>query len=144
MTAPSLPACHNCGAALQGRFCATCGQEDRPLDPTVRDLVSELGRELSDLDGRIISSVRHLFLSPGLLTTEHFRGRRVAWVSPVRLYLVFSVAYFAIVSVTGVSPLNFNFRVTSNTDAETVQAVQQLGFSTEDELRRAANAALVT
>jgi hypothetical protein len=29
-------ACHNCGVLLQGRFCADCGQEDRPLDPLVR------------------------------------------------------------------------------------------------------------
>jgi hypothetical protein len=144
LTAPSLPACHNCGAALQGRFCVACGQKDQPLDPTVRDVVGEFARELSDLDGRILNSIRRLFLSPGFLTAEHFRGRRVAWVSPVRLYLVFSVAYFAIVSMTGVSPLNFNFRVTSDTDAETTQAVQQLGFSSEAELRRSANVALVT
>jgi hypothetical protein len=67
--------CHNCGAVLRGRFCADCGQQNRPLDPTLGEVVGEVAREISDLDGRIARSVRHLFFSPGFLTTEHFRGR---------------------------------------------------------------------
>lgn len=62
---PDAPhACHNCGAPLQGRFCANCGQEDQPLDPSVGEVVGEVARELSALDGRIVRSVRRLFLSP--------------------------------------------------------------------------------
>ena len=144
MSTHSPSACYNCGATLQGRFCVVCGQEDRPLDPTVGEVVGEFARELSDLDGRILRSVRHLFFSPGLLTKEHFRGRRASWISPVRLYLVCSVAYFAILSLTGLPPLNFNFQVTSETDEESKQAVQELGFSSEEEIRTTANEALVT
>src|SRR5262245_46956256 len=123
--------CHNCGAILQGRFCAECGQQDRPLDPTLRDLVGDVARELSELDGRILGSVRHLFLSPGFLTSEHFRGRRAAWISPLRLYLLFSVAYFGIVSLSGTSPFDINFKVTGDTDVEERNALQQLGFENE-------------
>jgi phospholipase/lecithinase/hemolysin len=46
-------ACRNCGAPLQGRFCASCGQEDQPLDPSIGEVVGEMAREISDLDGRI-------------------------------------------------------------------------------------------
>jgi hypothetical protein len=144
-------ACHNCGALLQGRFCAICGQEDRPLDPSIGEVGGELAREISALDGRILRSVRRLFLSPGFLTTEHFEGRRVAWVSPVRLYLIFSVCYFAITSFTGVSPLDVNLQFTGDkdqftgdNDEETRQALQELGFSTEEEMQRAINHALTT
>jgi hypothetical protein len=137
-------ACHNCGALLQGRFCTICGQEDRPLDPSIGEVVGELVREISALDGRILRSVRRLFLSPGFLTTEHFEGRRVAWVSPVRLYLIFSVGYFAITSFTGASPLDVNLQVTGDTDQETRQAIQKLGFSSEEEMERAINYALTT
>jgi hypothetical protein len=137
-------ACHNCGAVLQGRFCAVCGQEDRPLDPDLGDVVSEVAREISALDGRVLRSVRHLFLSPGFLTTEHFQGRRVAWVSPVRLYLIVSVCYFAIASFTGASPLDARLRFTGSNHAETTQAIQQLGFATEEEVQQALNRALRT
>jgi hypothetical protein len=137
-------ACRNCGAMLHGRFCAICGQEDRPLDPTIGDVAGEMAREISDLDGRILRSVRRLFLSPGFLTTEHFEGRRIAWVSPVRLYLTFSVAYFAITSLTGVSPLDVKVRATGENIEETRQALQRIGFSTEEEMQRAINQALTT
>ena len=144
-TAPHPPtACHNCGAVLRGRFCADCGQQNRPFDPTLGGVVGEVAREISDLDGRIVRSVQYLFFSPGFLTTEHFRGRRVVWISPIRLYLVFSVVYFAIVSLTGVSPLNFNLRITGDNDAEARQAVQELGFASEQDMRRTANEALTT
>jgi dolichol kinase len=136
--------CRNCGAVLHGPFCATCGQEDRPLDPTLSEVAGEVAREISSLDGRILRSVRRLFFSPGFLTIEHFRGRRVAWVSPVRLYLVFSVAYFAIASFTGSSPLDVNLRLTGSTSEENTEALRRLHFSSEEEMQRSINQALTT
>jgi hypothetical protein len=136
--------CHNCGALLQGRFCAMCGQEDRPLDPSIGEVVGEVAREISSLDGRILRSVRRLFLSPGFLTTEHFEGRRVAWMSPVRLYLLFSLGYFAITSFIGTPPLDINVRVTGDSDEDIRRVVQKLGFSTVEEMRGAINQALAT
>jgi hypothetical protein len=135
--------CHNCGASLQGRFCAICGQEDEPLDPTVGEVAGEFAREISDLDGRILGSVQRLFLSPGFLTMEHFEGRRIGWVSPVRLYLIFSVAYFGITSLTGATPFNVNLTFTGS-DEDLRQAVQRIGFSSQEEMRQAVNQALTT
>lgn len=97
---PEQTMCFNCGAALQGRFCADCGQEAKPLNPRLRDIVRDLIEELSDVDGRIFRSVYRLFLSPGFLTREQFLGRRVSWLAPLRLYLLFSVLYFATASFT--------------------------------------------
>ena len=145
MTGPDhASACHNCGALLPGRFCANCGQEDRPLDPSVGEVVREVATELSTLDGRIVRSVRRLFLSPGFLTLEHFEGRRAPWVSPVRLYLISSVCYFALMAFTGDSPLNFNVRFTDPDSNENIEAIQQLGFSSEEEVERAVNQRLAT
>lgn len=136
--------CRNCGALLHGRFCAACGQEDRPLDPRLGDVVREVAREISALDGRVLRSVRRLFLSPGFLTKEYFEGRRNAWVSPVRLYLTFSVAYFAVASFTGAAPLSINLGFTGDGDEETRRALQDIGFSSEEEVQRAVNQAMAT
>jgi hypothetical protein len=132
-------ACLNCGATLHGPFCAACGQEDRPRDPRLGEVVAEFARELSALDGRIVRSVRRLFFSPGFLTLEHFEGRRTRWVSPVRLYLIFSVACFAIAAFAGVAPLDITVSASGSpdNDQESVQAIQRLGFSSEEEMRRA-------
>jgi hypothetical protein len=142
MQAPNAASCHNCGAPLYGRFCATCGQEDRPLDPGVREVVDEVARELTSLDSRVLASIRRLFLSPGFLTTEYTAGRRARWVSPVRLYLIFSVAYFGLAALADRTPISFNLRATGGTPDDARQAAQALGFATEEDLQRAVGEAL--
>jgi len=66
-----------------------------PINPTVGRLARDVAHELLDLDGRIFRTVRLLLTRPGFLTREHQAGRRARYVSPIRLYLVFSVAFFA-------------------------------------------------
>jgi len=87
--------CSNCGAALTGPYCAACGQRARPASPTVRELTRELAEELLSYDGRIYRSIWLLFARPGFLTREAFADRRASYVSPLRLYLFFSVLFFA-------------------------------------------------
>ena len=91
--------CANCGAALTGAYCAQCGQKVKPLDPTLRELAGDVAGELTDVDGRLLRSVRYLFTRPGFLSREHAEGRRVSYVSPLRLYLFFSVLFFAAASL---------------------------------------------
>ena len=95
-----IPAnCSNCGRSLQGPYCAACGQKAAPLNPTVREFLHDLSHELLHFDGKIIQSVRLLLTRPGFLTREQFEGHRVRYVSPIRLYLVFSVLYFAVAAI---------------------------------------------
>ncbi|MBA3657678.1 MAG: DUF3667 domain-containing protein [Gemmatimonadaceae bacterium] len=62
----------------------------------MRELVSEAIAEFSGWDGRFVTSVRALVLKPGLLTLEFLQGRRARYLSPLRLYLFASVAYFVV------------------------------------------------
>lgn len=89
-------ACLNCGAPLIGPFCAQCGQRDVPPYPSVRELATDAFWELSGWDGRFAGSVRALLAHPGRLTMEFLQGRRVRYVSPLRLYLVASLIYFVV------------------------------------------------
>lgn len=87
--------CHNCGIRLAGAFCANCGQKVQELDPTLKHFLHDLTHELLHVDGKIFKSVWTLLVRPGVLTRDYFEGRRARWISPIRLYLVWSVAYFA-------------------------------------------------
>jgi hypothetical protein len=138
--APRVDACCNCGAPLHGPFCSACGQEARPLDPPLRVVARDFAHELLDVDGRIFRSLRRLFLSPGFLTRELFLGRRARWVSPLRLYLIFSVAYFAVLTLGGTS----HVRISGDSARETAQGLEKLGFSSEEELRTTVTAAQAT
>ncbi len=92
--------CPNCNSPMDGHFCAECGQKAAPLNPTFRDLMHDLTHELLHVDGKIFQSVRLLLTRPGFLTCEYFDGRRARYVSPLRLYLIFSVIFFAVSAIS--------------------------------------------
>ncbi|MCG6986796.1 MAG: DUF3667 domain-containing protein [Gemmatimonadetes bacterium] len=93
--------CLNCGAALTGPYCAACGQPDSETNITLRGMVVELAEEVLNWDSRFLTSVRHLLLKPGFLTTEYFAGHRARHASPFRLFLLGSVLFLAAVGITG-------------------------------------------
>ena len=136
--------CDNCGATLQGPFCAACGQKNRPLNLSTLELVRELGRELTDLDGRVWKSLYYLFLSPGYLTTQFINGRRAKWLPPIRLYLIVSLVYFAISAITGEAGPTVNVSVTGISEEDQAAQLQRLGFSSNEELQNAALEAQAT
>jgi Protein of unknown function (DUF3667) len=90
--------CENCGAAVAGRYCGTCGQR---LEPPVHSLwhFTQLATEdLTHADSRLWYTLRALLFKPGHLTREFLSGRRARYLPPVRLYLVLSVAFFLVAS----------------------------------------------
>ena len=99
---PILPewqaACLNCGAALDGPFCAHCGQRAIPPHPTVRELAGDAAGEFSGWDGKFVETLRLLVTRPGELTQRFLAGQRARFISPVRLYLACSLAYFIVAS----------------------------------------------
>ena len=127
--------CYNCGTPRSGPFCSECGQKAAPLDPTVHDFVHDFSHEMLHVDGRIFRSVWKLLASPGFLTREQFQGRRARWISPIRLYLIFSLLFFATVSVTA-SRVDI---IQAENDPEVAAFLQRLGFTSPEALQEAVN-----
>ncbi|MGN6512616.1 MAG: DUF3667 domain-containing protein [Lysobacteraceae bacterium] len=87
-------ACQNCGEPLLGPHCYACGQ---PVHGLVRQFSSILGDFLDsvlNIDSRILHTLWPLFARPGYLSLEYFAGRRVRYVSPVRLFVFVSIVTF--------------------------------------------------
>ena len=91
--------CSNCGATRTGAYCSDCGQSAREFKRPIWELALEFLKSQIDLDSRMVRTLRALLFKPGFLTNEFARGRRADYVSPVRLYLVISVAFFAMLSL---------------------------------------------
>lgn len=91
--------CLNCGEALTGAFCASCGQKHVTKPPTVAHLLEESFETLTHADSRLWITLRYLVSKPGLLTREYFAGRRSAYLPPIRLYLIISVVFFLLASM---------------------------------------------
>lgn len=91
--------CLNCGAALAGQYCSSCGQRSGVRIITLWTLVREVLGDLLDIDSRLWRSLLPLVFRPGHLTFEYLRGRRVRYIPPFRLYLVLSLIFFLLNSI---------------------------------------------
>jgi hypothetical protein len=89
--APS--ACLNCGAPLDDRFCGRCGQEADVLSRPLREILADAADQLGQLDVRLLRTLPLLAL-PGRLSEAYLAGRRVPFVSPVRLFFLSAAAFF--------------------------------------------------
>jgi hypothetical protein len=98
---PEDQACANCGAALNGPFCSSCGQRQVDLERPFRELLSEITESFLSFDARIFRTLWPLISRPGWLTVEFLAGRRVRYVHPFKLYFAFSVLLFLALAMTG-------------------------------------------
>jgi hypothetical protein len=102
--------CRNCAETLPdgAGFCSACGQSTRVFTRPWLEVSRELLSELFDFDGRMLVSLRLLLTRPGRLADEFNRGRRAAYTSPLRMYLLISLLFFFVLplilpDVTGTS-----------------------------------------
>jgi hypothetical protein len=97
--AADVPRCLDCGAAVEQRFCPSCGQKAGPARRSLFALLAEFWAESFALDGRLPRSLVPLVTKPGTLTREYNAGRRTRYVSPIKLYLMTCFALFTAYSV---------------------------------------------
>jgi hypothetical protein len=87
--------CGNCGAALAGAYCSACGQKGLDArDRRLSHLLIEAFKQVTEVDGKLLRSLRLLLFRPGLLSREYMDGRRVRYASPISLFLLANVIYF--------------------------------------------------
>lgn len=100
-TAAAPENCANCDTPLGGHYCSHCGQEAVLHHASTREFLHEFVGHYVALEGKLWGSLVRLLFRPGLLTNEYIRGRRVRFVQPLRLYLSFSLLFFALLKFGG-------------------------------------------
>ncbi|WP_296950885.1 DUF3667 domain-containing protein [uncultured Massilia sp.] len=93
--------CPNCAAAVSGNFCHQCGQETVLHPPSIHEFLHEFIGHYVALEGKLWKTLGLLLFRPGRLTLEYLAGRRVRYVQPLRVYLTFSLIFFAIFKFMG-------------------------------------------
>jgi hypothetical protein len=86
--------CENCGAPLQGHWCAKCGQPAIDYRRSFRHVIADLLDEFLNWDSKFFATIALLILKPWRLTNEFLAGKRVRYVNPLRLYLLASILFF--------------------------------------------------
>jgi len=119
--------CRNCGAPVDGAYCATCGQETALRLPTLREFLREAAGRYVALDGRFWRTVFSLLARPGFLTREYLAGRRRRYIRPARLYLFATLIFFAVTRLL-VGPIDI-FEVRPDTPEEAKYLSPDKGFN---------------
>jgi hypothetical protein len=122
--------CRNCGVYAPDQYCAHCGQATKEHLPTAREFAHEFVLHYFAAEGRLWRTLKTLVLHPGRLTIEYLRGRRLAYVLPLRLYLTVSVVFFLLLKLAAAPG---NVRVVSAFhrslhDEHSVFTIVDLGF----------------
>jgi hypothetical protein len=102
----SHPECANCGAPLTGPYCAECGQHAHESSRAIGTLFHDAWHIVTHVDSRFWRTIGMLLTKPGNLTREYFAERRARYLPPFRLYLVLSLIFFALASLTGAGSHN--------------------------------------
>jgi hypothetical protein len=86
--------CENCQTQLLGETCYQCGQPTKGLVRQFSSIMGDFFDTVLNIDTRVFRTIGPLIYKPGFLTYEYFSGRRVRYVSPVRLFFFLAVLTF--------------------------------------------------
>ncbi len=103
-------ACLNCGTALVGSHCHTCGQAAH-VHRTLGSFFHDLIHGVFHFEGKIWRTLPLLAWNPGRLTREYIDGRRASYVSPIALFLFVVFLTFALFNLVS-NPIDFTDRGT--------------------------------
>jgi Protein of unknown function (DUF3667) len=85
--------CLNCGQLVEKHFCSNCGQENREPYESVWGFTTHFVADILHWDGKFFRTIKKLFVNPGGLSADYVAGKRAAFVVPIRMYLICSVAF---------------------------------------------------
>ncbi|HVI59729.1 MAG TPA: DUF3667 domain-containing protein [Luteimonas sp.] len=133
--------CGNCGAPLLGEYCYACGQPVKGLVRHFGSILGDFADTVLNWDSRLPRTLWPLLVRPAFLTREYFAGRRVRYVSPVRLFVTLAIVTFFVAQLM----LSFgdNFHIGTGPDkanfsgADTVEEVIQQRDEALDGLAKA-------
>lgn len=99
--------CPNCGAELNGNFCASCGQPAH-VHRTLGHMVEEFLHGLLHFDTRAWRTLPMLVFRPGTLTRDYIHGKRARFISPLAIFLLTVFTMFVVFAFAGGSTVGVN------------------------------------
>ncbi|SMO69893.1 Protein of unknown function [Gracilimonas mengyeensis] len=65
----------------------------------MREFVKDAAETLFNIDNRVFTTIKDLFLKPGYVTKKYIEGQRARYLPPLRLYITASILYFLVISL---------------------------------------------
>src|SRR5881397_3813154 len=128
---PVITHCENCGAQLEGHWCAKCGQPAIDYRRSFRHVLADLLNEFLNWDSKFFATIGLLLVRPWRLTNQFLAGHRVRYVHPLRLYLLASILFFFAVNYWAKSIHLQPSKITSKDRAEIEAALEARNLTPE-------------
>ncbi len=124
--------CPNCEKEYDSRFayCPWCGQENKPVDLSLKHALGEFIDANFNINSKAYITFKKLLFSPAFLTFEYLKGKHKKYLSPIRIYLIVSLIYFFLLSLS--SPTSIKFNTNKSVSAARRESVKA-GTKTERE-----------
>ena len=88
-------ACPSCHQLINGTYCAHCGEKRlSEHDFSLRHFIEEGIEGFTHFDNKFFRSVKLLITQPGQLAAYYFKGKRVAFMKPLQLFIVCNLLFF--------------------------------------------------
>jgi Protein of unknown function (DUF3667) len=127
----ALSACPNCGAAIVGKYCPSCGQRNDRLRLSSGAMVKDFLETVLKVDKKLLATLRSLLL-PGQLTIDYLEGRRARYPRPLSIFFICAGLYFVAWSQASHDVVKEGLKLGQATfkfsEEETRGAVQDDGF----------------
>lgn len=97
-----LTNCLNCSEQLETdqNFCPNCGQENSDKKLPLGEFLKDFFSNYLSFDTILFKTLNPFIFRPGKLTKAFNEGKRRRYINPIRLYLIFSLFYFFMISLT--------------------------------------------
>jgi len=91
--------CKNCETTFSGNYCPNCGQSVQDYDKPFSFIFYNFLGDFFAFDTRFFRTLLALIIRPGFLTKEYFRGRRVRYAPPFRIFIFVSFVLFLLLQI---------------------------------------------
>lgn len=91
--------CLNCEKVIgnEMKFCSYCGQKNSNGKVNVLTYFTDLFSLVFNIEGKLFTTLTDIFI-PGKLTVKYFKGKRLGYFHPLRLFLVLAALLLAAIS----------------------------------------------
>ena len=80
--------CNNCGALVEKKYCAECGQKTKTSRLDISGLIHDGWHALTHTDAGILRLLKDILLQPKTFYTNYFSGQRKKYFSPVLFFIL--------------------------------------------------------
>ncbi len=91
--------CRNCQHPVHHKYCPKCGQHIADHNTKLWALFQEFLEEFVRIDSKFLRTIVPLMFKPGFLTREWVEGKRVRYITPLKVYVTIITVTFLIITI---------------------------------------------